>query len=258
MTAGQAPGPYSPDGRFWWDGTAWRPVQPSPGPQPGPAGPPPGSVGPWPGPGGPPYHLAMPGPQPPPRAKRGLLLPLVGTVIVALLLGGGIGGVVGLLTTEVPGSPKPPAFAADFPGEEHQYLPDLTLAMVVDDWMKKSNSWRCEKEPADPNLWSRAKQVMECEPPDDDDRDMYVHIEYDTDDRIRVLDATCRLGTYHDVCRSLFGTMADIALSPQGELREKAESWARKNAGSEKATIMGGVRLQANLEPNGLRITPEY
>jgi hypothetical protein len=30
---------YSPDGRYWWDGSAWRPVQPPPAPPPTPPGP---------------------------------------------------------------------------------------------------------------------------------------------------------------------------------------------------------------------------
>ncbi|MEO3796073.1 hypothetical protein ABGB14_38250 [Nonomuraea sp. B10E15] len=233
MTTGQR----SPDGRFWWDGTGWRPVQPSP---------------PFPF-----QHAPSPAPSPPrPPRRRALLLPLAGVVIAALVLGGVLGGAVGLLTTEVRASTAAPAFADDFPDVGDQYLPGVTLTLIVDEWMKKANSWTCANRPGNPDTWSMAKQHMRCQPKGDDGR-RYVDIEYDAADRIRVVRATCHLGTYEDACTTVFATMADAALVPQPKLRERARSWAQKNAASERATIIGGLRLQASLSPHALRITPE-
>lgn len=188
--------------------------------------------------------------------KKGLLLPLIGVLLPALLLGGVLGGVTGLVTTEVPGSTTPPAFAADFPGGDQQYLPSVTLSMIVDDWMKKANSWKCTQEAGDPDAWSRAKRRTTCEPPDGRG-DMYVDIEYDSPDKVKVVEATCRLGNYTRACTTLFSTMADAVFIGRPKLRKSVAAWAKKNADSERHTIIGGVRLQANLEPHGLRITPE-
>ncbi|MEO3805959.1 hypothetical protein [Nonomuraea sp. B1E8] len=230
MTTGRR----SPDGRFWWDGTGWRPVQPPP---------------PFPF-----QHAPSPAPSPPRR--KALLLPLAGVVIAALVLGGVLGGAVGMLTTEVRGSTAAPAFTDDFPDVGDQYLPGVTLSLIVEDWMKKANSWTCARKPGNPDTWSRAKQHMRCQPPGDDGR-RYVDIEYDAADKIRVVKATCHLGTYEDACTTVFATMADAALVPQPKLRKRARSWAEKNAASERATIIGGLRLQASLSPHALRITPE-
>ncbi|TDD00941.1 hypothetical protein E1292_27410 [Nonomuraea deserti] len=44
---------------------------------------------------------------------------------------------------------------------------------------------------------------------------------------------------------------------PLQAVTRSAAAWAKRNADSEEHTIIGGVRLQADLQPHGLRITPE-
>lgn len=75
--------PYSPDGRFWWDGAAWQPVNTPP-----------------PGTGAPTPSDAAPRPR---RAGTAVfVLVTMGTLIAALVLGGVAGGAVGLATTDGP------------------------------------------------------------------------------------------------------------------------------------------------------------
>nr|WP_152992695.1 hypothetical protein [Nonomuraea pusilla] len=124
--ADQSGGPYSPDGRFWWDGAAWQPVQapppPGPPPQHHPAPPqpsdhaagrpptqwppqPPGPQPPWPQAGqayeaqpgqqyaaqpqSPPYHPGPSGLQSPPPAPE-VSRRRPGTAVFALLAAGAL------------------------------------------------------------------------------------------------------------------------------------------------------------------------
>lgn len=298
----QPPAPqYSPDGKFWWDGTSWQPVgappqapavpaQFPPG-QPRAATNPPGTsqvggapgagaagsvtpfgpVAPY-GPAGPfgpaapfgpagsygPAGPASPRPGATPRrpSKTGFILALIGTLVATAVLGGIVGGVTGLVTTEPPGSDTPPVFASKFPNGARQYLPKVTLAAVVDDWLKKANAWKCADESAE-DLFSGATKAMECHPPDDDG-DMYVNIEYDAPDKVRVVRSTCRLGLKSKACTTLSSTLADAVLAPHGdELRAQAAKWATENAASERVTTIGGIRLEADLDaPAGMSATP--
>lgn len=205
-------------------------------------------------PGGPGFP---PGVRPRRPSKAGFILAVAGTAVAALLVGGLTGWIVGLSTTEVPGSTAAPPFPKGFPTGEHRYLPGVTVSMVADDWLKKANSWKCSDEAADPDIWSRAKRVMRCDPPDDG-LYMSVRIEYDTEKQVRVVDARCNAGTYTQACKSLFTSMADTVFHSREKLRKKAVDWAKKNAASERGTVIGGVRMQARLSPsNSLRVTPE-
>ncbi|GAA3729481.1 hypothetical protein GCM10022225_08710 [Plantactinospora mayteni] len=291
---------YSPDGRFWWDGTAWRPVEAVPparapgqlGPVqfPPPAGQPPVGPGRPPGTnqvgtnqvgtnqvgtnqvgaGRPPGAPAPPGSGPglpgttfpPPRggvpgrpSKVGFLLGLVGTLVATALLGGLVGGVAGMVTTEPPGNESAPGFAAEFPTGDRQYMTGVTLAAVVEDWMKKSNSWVCS-DTTSPETSGKSGKAMECLPADDD-REMYVTIEYDADDKIKLVAGRCRVGLKSTPCTTLAASLADVVLSPQGDqLRKQAEKWATENADSERVTTIGGIRLEASLDPHGMTATP--
>lgn len=318
---------YSPDGRFWWDGTTWRPVdgtpsggaQPAAGaaPQPtsampaspapaaasttpyGPAGTPtppygapagqppygaPGSAGQPPhgapgagGPGQPPYGPAgqppyggpgaggpagRPGFPPPPGAApsgsgRSLfVLALVGAVLVMALVGGLIGWIVGVTTTEPPGIEDPPEFAAEFPTSDIVYLPGVTIALVVDEWLKDANNWKCEPPKEGEELFSGAAKAIDCEPPDDDVF-ASVHIEFDADDKVRLVRSRCSEGLNSNVCITLASSLAHTVLTPQGEAaRNEAEKWAKENAASERVTVISGVRLEAGLDPQVMEATP--
>ncbi|MCW6004779.1 hypothetical protein K1W54_09295 [Micromonospora sp. CPCC 205371] len=71
-----------------------------------------------------------------------------------------------------------------------------------------------------------------------------------------MVDGTCHAGLESKACKSFFAALADTVLSPQGRLREQAAKWAEGNAGTERATTIGGIRLEANLNPNGMQATP--
>jgi hypothetical protein len=245
MTA-QPPGQhYSPDGRFWWDGTGWRPVDVAPsGPAqiqpPVPTGfPPPGTA------------IAR---RP---AKAGFALALVGTLVATALVGGIGGGIAGLGSTEPPGNDTPPQLAAEFPTSERQYLPGVTLDLVIEDWMKKANSFKCSEKDGDSDAYLEAKKVAECSAPDDEDREIVVTVMYDAADKVKLVEASCRVGLKTEACTTTAGSLADTVLSPQGkQLRDQAAKWAEQNVDSERATTVGGIRLTASLDPHRMTATP--
>jgi len=238
-----------------------QPGGPQPAPQYAPGSPP--GVGGQPGGPLPPSGVGRPGFPPPPhpaprsRSKAGFVLALVGTVVVTGLLGGCIGWATGLATTEPPGIDTPPPLPAEFPAAEMQYLRGVTVALIADDWLKKANGWNCEKPEPGVNRFNPTKFMMDCRPRGDAELDMRVSIEYDADDKVKLVNAKCNLGVNNETCTSLFASMAHTVLTPQGEeLQQQAEKWATENASTERSTVIGGVRLEANLDPNGMEATP--
>ncbi|WP_030505329.1 hypothetical protein [Microbispora rosea] len=289
--------PYSPDGRFWWDGTAWHPVQaPPPGPpaQPGltvppPPGPPaqpgltvppppgfdaghPSVSSPWPRTfppqGAEPYAAGQQTPAPaygppgppglnPPRRRGTAVFALVtaGTLIAALALGGIAGAAVGLATTEPVTDDRAPSFPGRFPSGKQRYLPKVTVDMVAVNWLQAANAWRCAKSAA-PDPVTGATMGMICRPGDAARLHMSVYIWHDGPDKVLSVKARCDLGVGSKACTSLFAMMADTLLSPDRTLRERAEGWAKKNAGKEATTSLGGIRLQTALRPHSMEAVP--
>ena len=247
---GAPPGwPYSPDGSFWWDGAAWQPVQPPPGPaaQQGPGVPPPP---------GPP---AQQSPGVAPAGRRGgtavFVLVTVGTLIAALALGGVTGAVVGLTTTEPVTDAAAPDFPERFPAGRQRYLPKATVTMVTVDWLREAGSWRCAKTAA-PDPLTGAKTGMICRPGAAAARPMSVFIWYDAPDRLVSVKADCKLGPGTKTCANLFAKMAGALLSPDPDLRAKAEAWAGDNADRAAVTAIGGIRLQTSTRPHSMEAVP--
>jgi hypothetical protein len=239
---------HSPDGRFWWDGTAWRPVD-APPPGPAPFQPP---FGPAARPGPPAAGFPPPGNVTPRRpSTAGFVLALVCT-----LVGGLVGGLAGTASTEPPGIDTPPPFAAEFPTGERRYLKGVTLDWVVEDWMKRANSWTCTEQNRGPDGLLAAERSTRCTPADNRG-EMYVTVGYDAADKVVSVQGTCSLGLKTKACTSLSAALVGRVLSPQGQqVRDQAFKWAEQNADSERTTIIGGVRLSASLDPHGMTATP--
>ncbi|XVQ83310.1 hypothetical protein ACQP2K_31395 [Microbispora siamensis] len=278
--------PYSPDGRFWWDGAAWQPVNTPPPappaqqgvtvpPPPGPATGHPSTASPWPqtpGAQGPqPYVVQQAPPHAPPgtgaptpfdaapRPRRAgtavFVLVTMGTLIAALVLGGVAGGAVGLATTEPVTDAPAPSFPGRFPTGKQRYMPKVTLNMVAVNWLQAANSWRCARSAA-PDPLTGAKMGMICRPGAAARLHMSVYIWYDGPDKVLSVKARCDLGVRAKACTSLFSMMADTLLSPDRPLRGKAEAWAGKNADKAAVTAIGGVRLETRPRPHSMEAVP--
>lgn len=278
-----APGPqYSPDGRFWWDGSAWRPVEQAPGQAAGPPAPGTGPTVPPPPPhafpllpprpgapggpgaaGGPPPPAPSPGWGAPRPARTGssLVAQLIVTILVCALPGALGGFVLANVTAPDPQGPTaPPAIPANFPNKENRILPGVTVSMVADEWLKQANSYTCEEtEPPGGGVdKSMAPHAMECSAPGDAKYDLYVDIAYDNENEVREVEATCNYDPGAIACSSLFANLADLAFVAQPELRKKAADWAEKHTDTDDTTVLGGVRLIMSLEhPHSLRVIPE-
>ncbi len=246
--------PYSPDGRFRWDGAAWQPVQAA---QPYAAQQTPPYAPPYapPGTGAPTLAPADAGPRPRRTGTAVFVLVTAGTLIATLALGGVAGGAVGLATAEPVADAPAPSFPERFPTGKQRYLPKVTFTMVAVDWLQTANSWRCARSAA-PDPLTGAKMGVICRPGDAGRLHMSVYIWYDGPDKVLSVKARCDLGVRAKACTSLFSMMADTLLSPDRPLRGRAEAWAGKNAGKAAVTAIGGVRLETTLRPHSMEAVP--
>ena len=235
-----------------WGGGQWAPPGP---PVPPLAGAPLGAPAP-PAAGGPaPFRP----PVVPKRSGPGRVL-LVLAVVLSLVLcgitGAGSGWVTGTLTTNPELLSALPPTDADFPTADRRYLPGVKVGVVVEDWMKKANSYTCA--PPDPpgRTLSEAKQRLECLAPGDLKWDLTVDIEFDDETHVRYVRADCEFKPGAKACSSLFATMADALLSGNAELRKQAFDWAEKNADTDNSTTIGGIRFSVKLEPHSIVAEP--
>jgi hypothetical protein len=230
MTAQPPLRQYSPDGKFWWDGTRWQPVVPAP--------PPPG------------VQYRKPTRIPP-------ALVLAGASLLGALLGGGVGAAGASVSGGHPHGPSaPPAFAEGFPNGSQRYLPGVTVSSISDDWLVKLNKWTCAPTDVSTPPQSGAKERMDCTASGDAKYDLEVDIEYDDGTHVRMVRARCEYGPGSKGCRSLFANLADAVLASQAGERRKAQDWGAKNTDADSSTVIGGVQLLASLDPHSLSCTP--
>jgi len=226
------PGQYSPDGRYRWDGTAWRPAQVV---------------------STPPRSAAW-------RAPRFVaVLVAIAALLVGGLAGAAAGAGAGVAGSKPHGPTAPPTFAADFPNARQRYLPGVTVSAIAQTWLKEGNSWTCEPDDSHAGPTSGAKQRLECTAPGDLKYDVGVDIEYDDETHLRAVDADCSpiLRPGNTYCRSLFANLGDALLAAsQPDLRKQAQDWAGQNADSDNSTVIGGVRLSVKLTPHFIHATP--
>ncbi|MBB4958836.1 hypothetical protein [Micromonospora polyrhachis] len=201
--------------------------------------------------------------QPPMVPKRssgpGKVL-LVLAVVVSLglcgLVGGGAGWVTGTMTTNPEELTALPSVDADFPTGDRRYLPGVKVATVVEDWMKKANSYNCSPPDEPSRTISEASQRLECMAPGDLKWDLTVDIEFDDETHVRYVRADCEFKPGSKACTSLFATMADALLRDNAELRKQAYEWAEKNAETDNVTAIGGIRFKVSLEPRSIVAEP--
>ncbi|GAA0731332.1 hypothetical protein Drose_26350 [Dactylosporangium roseum] len=250
-----------------------------------PAGPNPGFGEPWPagapngfearggfGPparSGPPSSPAAPGGfgpppmAPPAKPKRQGPVTILAVLLIGLTLlccgvpSAGIGAALGGGLTQPDGPSEPPNMPAEFPNTNQRYLPGTTINDVAEQWMKKDNGWVCTPpEQADYRL-SEAKNRLECVPTDKDLKyDVDVAIEYDGDNQLTQVEASCNFKPGAEMCRSLFATMADVLYLNRSENRKPAEEWASKNVDTDNTTVIGGIRLTVSLSPHQITAIP--
>jgi len=200
-------------------------------------------------PGGVPKRSSGPG-------KALLVLAVVVPLVLCGLVGAVSGGVTGTLTTSPEGPSGVPSIDADFPNADRRYLPGVKVAIVVEDWMKKANSYTCAPPEPPGRTLSEAKQRLECEAPGDLKYDLSVDIEFDDETHVRYVRADCDFKPGAKACSSLFATMADALLSENAELRKQAFDWAEKNADTDNVTAIGGIRFSVSLEPHSITAEP--
>jgi hypothetical protein len=213
---------YSTDGSHRRDGTAWQPAQ------------------------------ALEVPKP---ARRYPIRTItIGALLIGGLLGAGVGTGTGLAVPQPHGPSAPPAFGAGFPNGDQRFLPGVTVSLIATKWLERDNKWTCE-ENNKPQFG--AVHQLDCTAPGNQKYDVNVDIDYDDETHVRAVSASCSYRPGAEACRSLFANVANIVLYSQADLRKQGEDWASKNVDTDNDTVIGGVRLDAKLEPHYLHITPE-
>jgi len=200
--------------------------------------------------------------QPPARVARGpgtavTILLILGALIVGGLCGGAPGAVAGYVTSQPDGPTAPPSMPAEFPDAARRYLPDLKVADLADDWLARSNGWKCAPSDSQTRT-SAAKNQVSCEPTEQSRYGVSAQIEYDGDTQIEYAEVTCGLKPGANYCETLFAALGDALFPHRPELGKQAEEWAGKNVdGDNTSTAIGGIRLTIELSPHRVRAIPE-
>ncbi|NBE79570.1 hypothetical protein [Micromonospora rubida] len=196
-----------------------------------------------------------PGRSPAP-GKALLVLAVVAPLVLCGLVGVLSGGIVATSTTDPVGPSALPSTDADFPSVDRRYLPGVKVATVVEDWLKKTNSYTCTPPERPSRTLSEAPQRQGCTAPGNLRWKLSVDVEFDDETHVRHVRGDCVFKPGAKVCASLFATMADAVLSGNPELRKQAYEWAEKNAEADNVTTIGGVRFTIKLEPRSITAEP--
>jgi hypothetical protein len=202
------------------------------------------------------------------------LLSLLSAVVVAAVVGVAAGTIAarsvaarsttaGSVATEAPselviGPSAPPAIPEGFPSASQAYVP-TTVTELRDAWLEKEPEWNCEKTA------SSVGTSTTCRPPDSelDPTEQYAIdlaiLNHDVDPTVVTgVEASCELdrpGSRR--CRSFFSDVAATVLGSDPALSEEAGRWARANTAVNNTTVIGGIRLTAELDPQTITFESE-
>jgi hypothetical protein len=202
----------------------------------------------------PPVAPQYPAPAAPPGRRRPTQVLVALAVMGGLIVGGALGAVCARLTatavSEPTGPQAPPPIDADFPNEEQNFLPGVTVDLIAQRWLK-AKGYTCAVGGSYGNV-SGARHRMLCELPGSLSFSQEVLIEYDDDTHVRRATGRCELRPGASPCRTLFADLAYTLLHSDTALRDQARDWAGKNVDTDNSTTIGGVRFQVSLEPHTL------
>lgn len=183
----------------------------------------------------------------PTRLVAGFLI--AGVVVLALLLGGGAGIVLGAPAPQGRPSPapedppellSPPELPAEFPDASIWYLPGVTVDAIVAGL--SDHGWTCQSGP--PRAAGLgAQHHQECE---ESEFGPVVAIHYDSDTEVRLVTGECfrRAGDPADHCREPFQQVATAVFDAQpAGVGEQAVTWVAENAQEASITHLGGLEL---------------
>jgi hypothetical protein len=150
-----------------------------------------------------------------------------------------------------------PTLPEGFPDASQRYLPDVTVS-AIEAWIT-SNDYECTREPQEIDDPVAGKEWLYCHAPLEHRAfNASVALEYDDDDRVRLVEATCERGaqTSEEYCPSVFIRTVENVFAGHPESR-KARRWTRRNIPSDDATVIGGIQLKGDVERHRLEIRPE-
>ncbi len=179
---------------------------------------------------------------------------LAGVTLAGLLLGAFLGTRVAALTISPPTVPTaPPPIGASFPVDADRYLPGVTVGLIAQEWLVKTNGWQCTTESKIDRL-DLGSRFTSCYHPDD--VQLHVYFFHDQDTQVRTIEAVCRHPVGTPLCQQLFQSIAVLCLKSQQNLRTPAEDWIRQNTDRDATTVIGTLRLFTNLDRHVLTIVP--
>ncbi|HEX4212521.1 MAG TPA: hypothetical protein VIA06_04225 [Candidatus Dormibacteraeota bacterium] len=223
-----APPQYSPDGNWWWDGSAWYRADPNAPP-----------VG------------ALPESEPAPPAvapadttpRRNLLMTLGGMVVAAVVvvaaLGFGAEAVANNLPrpaipTPAPSSASPPVVAVPY-----RYMPGVKVSDVTR--LLERQGFSCESLAPNQSL---GLQELHCQRQDSQE-DLMVDVQAKDANDVHLIDATIDSNTdaapSSSTATSLFGQLAALPLSSHASVASQAKAWVSSNLQSQASKTFRGI-----------------
>jgi hypothetical protein len=247
----QAPPQYSPDGRWWWDGYKWRPINAGDLPEPGAGAAPPISADEEQGPPANPSQRSsfrLPVSLPVALAAGAALLVLVGAMVAVPPV---VSAMVSALLprpqqSEAPSQPKAVPTARVTPGRDpHRYMPGLTVSDITR--TLEAHGFTCQgPRPVsiDPIL-----KAWVCTEQDSQSRQT-VSIWARDDQRVNLIDSMAAQDGQKvppATALSLFDQVAPLPFKSQPDVGQQARTWVHDHIADQyTVTNLGQLNYSLN------------
>lgn len=222
-----APPQYSPDGKWWWDGTVWHPADPNAPPIGAAAEAEPEAVA----------------PEPERTPSRNLLMMAGGVIVAAIVvvaaMGFGAEAVANSLPhpaipTPAPSSAAPPAVQVPY-----RYMPGVKVSDVTN--LLEKQGFSCESLAPNQSL---GLQELHCQRQDPQE-DLMVDVQAKDANNVHLIDATIDSNSDtsppSSTANTLFAQLAALPLSSHPSVATQAKAWVSANLDSQGSKTFRGI-----------------
>ncbi|MEV6595762.1 hypothetical protein AB0M36_02750 [Actinoplanes sp. NPDC051346] len=189
----------------------------------------------------------MPEPKTPRKARTVLVITLCAVLGICFGAGSGIigGHQAARLTAPDPLGPTAlPAIPEKVPTGADEYLPGLRVSFITKNFLQKAK-WTCETEATNDRYFPVAAYLTTCSAPN------YVRLSvnlwHDDEAKVKLVETDCSYPLGSSLCRTLARGVAELTVVGQPEVAKRTAAWAADNVDRDATTVIGDVRLTADL-----------